>query len=420
MKKTLYILTILLVSVVSWSMDLEYIEAVSGVNMLSQDRILSIPEDNKDISDRIDNIGSQAEILDYLGNLSQSFADNDKIVESIENIYNFTVEQVNEDSEKLAEYIVSENYNENIRKYVEKLKTEIRSHKDIGVYYTLNSKLLEKMSNTRIKRSHINIISDIQDIILKDEKRQRIFGIDHKKYIQIFGLKITDYYREQINIFLKDRDKRKFLKKYKYIEKAFSLYKILNHRFCIERTRENTPEEELYEEAMIEIGDGNYMTAVNLLQRLIAEYPSYAFLNGAYYETGYCYEQMGDNINAVGWYKKSILNDKTSPYKRYSYFRIITIYHIYNGSEEEIYECLNFIDWCIEYSPDENIRQNARYDRHLAYNTLFNMTEDPELKKEYYTKEAEALELYIEKYIDTGEYQPEKADVYNQFRTDIL
>jgi hypothetical protein len=94
MKKTLYILTILIFSVVSWSMDLEYIEAVSGVKMLSQDKVLSIPENNKDISDRIDNIGSQAEILDYLGNLSQTFVDDKKILECIENIYNFTVKFV--------------------------------------------------------------------------------------------------------------------------------------------------------------------------------------------------------------------------------------------------------------------------------------------------------------------------------------
>ena len=414
MKKTLYILTILLFSVFSWSMNLDYIEAVSGVNLLSENKIFSIPENDKDISDRIDNIGSQAEILDYLGNLSQSFADNEKIVESIEAVYDFTVSEIEKDSEFLCKNIVDENYQENIKKYVNKMKSEFKSNKDMGIFYTLNSKLLEKMSNMRIKRSHINIVSDIQDVILKNEKRQRIFGIDHKKYIQKFGLKITDYFREQIDVFLKDKDKEKFLKKYKYIEKAFSLYKILNRKFCIEKSRENTPEEELYESAMIEIGDGNYMTAVNLLQRLIAEYPSYAFLNGAYYETGYCYEQMGDNINAIEWYKKSILNDKTDPFKRYSYSKIITIYNIYNGSEEEIFECLKFFDWCIEYSPDENIRQNARYDKSKAYNSLYNMTEDPELKKEYYTKEAEALELYIEKYINTGEYQPEKGEVYNQ------
>ncbi|MCK9225114.1 MAG: hypothetical protein M0Q02_08515, partial [Candidatus Muirbacterium halophilum] len=118
MKKTLYILTILLFSVFSWSMNLDYIEAVSGVNLLSENKIFSIPENDKDISDRIDNIGSQAEILDYLGNLSQSFADNEKIVESIEAVYDFTVSEIEKDSELLCKNIVDENYQENIKEYV--------------------------------------------------------------------------------------------------------------------------------------------------------------------------------------------------------------------------------------------------------------------------------------------------------------
>ncbi|MCK9477408.1 MAG: hypothetical protein M0R46_15945, partial [Candidatus Muirbacterium halophilum] len=236
MKKTLYILTILLFSVISWSINLDYIEAVSGVNLLTENKVLSIQVINKDISDKIDNIGSQAEILDYLGNLSQTFANNKSIIESIEAVYDFTVSEIEKDSELLCKNIVDENYQENIKEYVEKMKSEFKSNKDMGVFYTLNSKLLEKMSNMRMKRSHINIISDIQDIILKDEKRQRIFGIDHKKYIQKFGLKITDHFREQIDVFLKDKDKEKFLKKYKYIEKAFSLYKILNHKFCLEKS----------------------------------------------------------------------------------------------------------------------------------------------------------------------------------------
>jgi len=36
MKKILYILTILLFSVFAWSMNLDYIEAVSGMNLLSE------------------------------------------------------------------------------------------------------------------------------------------------------------------------------------------------------------------------------------------------------------------------------------------------------------------------------------------------------------------------------------------------
>ncbi|MCK9477369.1 MAG: hypothetical protein M0R46_15745, partial [Candidatus Muirbacterium halophilum] len=70
MKKYIFFICIL-ISIISWSMNLDYIEAVSGVNLLTENKVFSIPENNKDISDRIDNIGSQAEILDYLGNLSQ-------------------------------------------------------------------------------------------------------------------------------------------------------------------------------------------------------------------------------------------------------------------------------------------------------------------------------------------------------------
>jgi len=226
--------------------------------------------------------------------------------------------------------------------------------------------------------------------------------------IQKYGMYVNKVHKNALDDLLHTNNREKYIKKRKYVQKAFSLYITLNHKLCTKPKDRVDSAQDVYNQAENAKNSGRYNEAITLFRKVISLDSQYAYENGCYSQIGGCYQYLADYMNAVKNYELSIIHD-INTYKGSSYYNANSIFKYYlPKSEQTLKDGDEFYVWVIKNTTYDYLKQNAYWDHgEFLFYTIAQCVMDDATKEKYFNI---AISAYSEAEINC------KPDVYFDFR----